>query len=113
AEELNPDEQASVESHIESCTQCQSSLNNLTLLTSHRESWNVRPGLAERRVLNPETEAFFEELKRKTAQSGKDASGKSPGGENAAGLVQIDGYDIYEEIGRGAVGVVYRGLHRK
>ena len=103
--------------HIEGCPQCQESLRSITqqmplsirphLLSALSES-NHAPGCGDEKL------EFLKELAQNLSAGQADPFRveKSNSTENKY-PPNLDNYEILEELGRGAVGVVYRARHRE
>ena len=111
-EVLTDAERRPIEAHVEDCTSCQETLHDLAQNTPGPAASHLRSALAEPTVPEPvrEEEAFLERLKRRVMTGGSDGR---PGGHESAELPEVVGYEILGEMGRGAVGVVYRARHRE
>jgi WD40 repeat protein/serine/threonine protein kinase len=113
AESLSKEERMRVEAHVEGCRDCQATLNDLTIgATPAAKSGliSVSSDLTDKSA-EPATEAFFDRLKQIKPRT---KIGTGPSKPNTLSApVQIEGYKILGELGRGAAGVVYRALHLK
>lgn len=102
AEALSDQERSLVEVHVEGCPGCQDNLHKLTVGAALPASRGLSLARREKtaRQADPRTEALFDRLKRMNAP----AEPAAPEGE-PIGLVEVEGYEVLGELGRGAVGV--------
>ncbi|WP_010581993.1 WD40 domain-containing protein [Schlesneria paludicola] len=86
--------------HVENCLICQQELQSQSLRTPGPDQTHLRIALSDvvRDGPEAEAEAFVGQLAIKPDKSG-------------VSKPDVQGYRIFEEIGRGAAGVVYRALH--
>jgi WD40 repeat protein/tRNA A-37 threonylcarbamoyl transferase component Bud32 len=102
AEQLDDAARAALETHIETCLDCQRTLHNLTADADPGTTLLLTGDPTARAAETVETEAFFDRLK-----------GLNPSTPPASvDHLQIPGYDVLDELGRGANAVVYRARHQ-
>jgi eukaryotic-like serine/threonine-protein kinase len=119
AETLQGREQGAVETHVEQCERCQAALHHLTVGAGARQTSSlisvqgagVHTG--GRGQTDPQSEAFFNQLKRIQPPSAIDGKEDRATSADFGNAPKIDGYEILGELGRGAAGVVYRARHLK
>jgi serine/threonine protein kinase len=120
-------ESAELMSHLETCEQCQRRLHELA---AGDQTWDALSDRLKSGSLNepnrvthaaPELAGVIEALKRHespTAESAPELSPDLPDGflappTDASHIGRLGDFDVLEEVGRGAMGVVLRGFDRK
>ena len=95
-DELTALDSARISAHVEKCAACQQLLQDLSADDSTERSLasgsSANPGLA---TIRADAESFLHRLET--------ASADEP--------PQVQGYEVLEEVGRGAAGIVYRARH--
>jgi eukaryotic-like serine/threonine-protein kinase len=116
ADELSEPERIKIEAHVEKCVACQDTLNDAALSVPGPTCPHLLSTLSEEPSQDVITEAlaFLEQLKQRVLNIAHDGPKPSGSGLSARDArPEFDGYDLMDEVGRGAVGVVYRARHRE
>jgi serine/threonine-protein kinase len=102
-EALDPEAAESTELHVESCLACQRVLDALVSSSAGSQPAHSAFSSAKsaREAKSPDDDAILQRLERRARRTESD--------ERTA----VEGYEIFEELGRGAVGIVYRARHRE
>jgi eukaryotic-like serine/threonine-protein kinase len=112
AEVLGADDRSHVEAHVESCSDCQRAMHEL--VTAEAES---TPRVAQLRNSGLSAnagradDAFITGLVRARSSIALEIQPNVSEGSGDFRAVGIAGYEILEELGRGATGIVYRARH--
>lgn len=107
-DELGALERGAIEHHVESCATCQAKLHALvTSAAGAIDQWRTRPSA----TVSKETTSFLRRLGRETANRASSLAGDPLDAFIPTHVPRIAGYEIEGEIGRGAVGIVYRARH--
>ena len=115
-EEFGDAERERIEAHVEQCAACQETLHDLALTTPGPTPPDLLAALSEAPPAEAiaEAEVFLDRLKRKALTPFPGGSQGPVSGPGEAGEPpEVAGYEIMGELGRGAVGIVYRARHRE
>jgi serine/threonine protein kinase len=110
ADHLPADESARLSSHLETCENCQHTLDELTTV---RQLW---PGPADEvePPVEPALRRLMDDLRTQSGIDAEDSEPAGPGSEDVTDqLGRLDHYDVLELIGRGGMGVVLKAFDQK
>jgi WD40 repeat protein/serine/threonine protein kinase len=109
-DQLEAAEDAAVAAHVEGCAACQRRLEGMV---SERGGPGKGPGPPVRPGPPDATDAVLDRLKQQggpdsTAVRQGRADERLPAGASEPGLPAVPGYEVFEELGAGGMGVVYK-----
>ena len=111
ASHLSEPERTQVEDHVENCIACQDNLNRLVLTAPGPDPNQLLSALADVTIPHATAEAaeFIEKVKQRVLGNGvySQASETFRVGEFGT-RPEVAGYEVLEELGRGASGVIFR-----